>query len=89
MALTVEFYGIARSRAHTDRVVLEPQATLGDAIGELRARYPEFSRDCTNGERALTGGFLANLDGLRFVSHPDTPLNPTATLLIMNADAGG
>jgi molybdopterin converting factor small subunit len=90
MHLTVEFYGIARQRAGTEQVTLDDcQArTLGEAITELANRFPDFARDCTDGQ-VLSAGFRANLDGSRFGSDPDTSLTGTRTLLIMSADAGG
>lgn len=88
MALTVEFYGIARLRAGTDQAVLQTPNTLGDALVELAHDFPEFANDCTEG-RMLREGFRANLGGARFVSDPETPLTGDCTLLIMTADAGG
>lgn len=87
MALTVEFYGIARRRAGTDQTILQAN-TLGDVLVELAVEFPEFARDCADG-RTLRAGFRANVDGIRFISDPDTPLTDAQTLLIMTADAGG
>jgi len=89
MALIIEFYGIARKRVGTGQVTLDDSAnTLGEVVGSLAERFPAFARDCADG-RTLRDGFRANIDGVRFVSDPDTPLTGARTLLIMSADAGG
>lgn len=89
MVLIIEFYGIARQRVGTGQLTLEDSvSTLGEVVGSLAERFPAFARDCTDG-RVLSAGFRANIDGVRFVSDPDTPLTGARTLLIMSADAGG
>ena len=91
MNIRVELYGIARQRAGTDQVVvktpLEP-ARLGDVIGELAARFPRLAEGCFDGDR-LRAGYVASVDGDRFVTDPDTPLRSGEALLILSADAGG
>ena len=54
----------------------------------LGERYPDLSATCLDG-RLLRKGCVANVDGRRFVTDPDTPLVAGQSLLIMSADVGG
>lgn len=87
MATHVEFYGIPRARAGTARTSVEAD-DLGAALRTLADRLPEFGATCVDGER-LRPGYVANLDGERFVVDPRTPLLAEVSLLILSTDAGG
>jgi molybdopterin converting factor small subunit len=82
----VEFFGVSRERAGMSR--LEVQAdTLGQLLGTLVDRFPSF--DQLIGVGRLHPAFVANLNGERFVSDPETPLGNNDCVLILSADAGG
>jgi len=91
MSIRVEFYGISRQRAGTAQAMIELDsegASLGDVLLGLGTRFPEFGASCLENGR-LTRWFLANLDGERFVSDPETTLRDGQSLLILSADSGG
>jgi sulfur-carrier protein len=91
MTIRVEFFGIARQRAGVGEVRLDlrsADARLGDVLGDLAGRLPEFGRELLVGGR-LHESLAANLDGSRFVSDPATPIRDGQSLLILSADAGG
>mgnify|MGYP002622511648 CR=1 FL=1 len=83
----VELFGIARARAGRAEVQVEA-ATLGEALAQLAARCPSLAGEVVRGER-LTEGWLASLNGERFVAEPGTPVSPGDTLLVLGAQAGG
>lgn len=61
---------------------------LATLLGILAQRFPDFGRECvTDGQ--LRTGYLANLNGERFVADPRALLQVGDCLLIMTADAGG
>lgn len=91
MSIQVEFFGISRQRAGAASTVVEldsDPARLGDVISTLGARFPGLASICLQSGR-LRAGFLANVDGERFVRDPETPLHRGESLLILSADAGG
>jgi sulfur-carrier protein len=92
MVIRVEFYGIARQWAGVANVCVEmpvAQTTLGQLIVHVGESI------ASSGERPITNGgvlhetLVANLDGARFISDPDTPIREGQCLLILSADAGG
>jgi len=85
--LPVELFGIPRHRAGVARLELEARR-LDDVLLELVRRYPRLADECIAAGR-LQQGYLANLNGRRFVTDPATPLAPGDALLILSADAGG
>ena len=87
MTITVELYGIARRRAGTANATAAGRC-LGDVLADLARQFPELAEACFDGGR-LKPGFVANVDGDRFVSDPQTPLGGETSLLILSADAGG
>ena len=91
MMVHVELFGIPRSRAGCARVSIETsndEVRLGDVILDLGARYPALAEECFHGNR-LRDGYVANLQGDRFVTESDTTLHSGDCLLIMSADSGG
>jgi len=91
MGITVEFYGIARQRAGTAHATVEVDANrtrLGDVLMALAARFPELSATCFDGDR-LRAGYIANIDGKRFLTDSEAPVCSGESLLILSADAGG
>lgn len=82
----VEFLGVPRQRAGISE--LEVQAdTLGELFGTLAAKIPSLGELIAAGK--LHPSIVANLNGDRFVSDPETLLNEEDCLLILSADAGG
>ncbi len=90
MSIRVEFFGVARQRAGRPFTVLPAgnPATLGSVIRQLAADFPRLAADCFQGDR-MGAGYVANVDGERFVSDPASPIDDDVSLLIMSADAGG
>ena len=87
MNITVELFGIPRLRAG----VAQTTATgtrLGEVVADLAMRFPELGQTCFDADH-LRAGFIANLDGQRFISDPGTPLHSGDRLLILSLDAGG
>jgi molybdopterin converting factor small subunit len=84
--MRVEFLGIPRER--TGVAELELQAdTLGQLLNALAARFPALG-DIMQVD-GLPPSIVANLNGDRFVSDPDTRLSADDCVLILSADAGG
>ncbi len=91
MNIKVEFYGVVRQRTGTANVSVETataETRLRDVLGELADRFPALRGECIVGQR-LGSGYIANINGSRFVSDPDTALNDGDELMILSADAGG
>jgi molybdopterin converting factor small subunit len=89
--ITVEFYGIPRQRAGAASICLEADeagTSLASVLSQLAKAMPVLAESCFHGE-LLRSGYCANLNGDRFVSDPQTPLQPGDCLLILSADAGG
>ena len=91
MNIKVEFYGVVRQRTGTANVSVETataETRLRDVLGELADRFPALRGECIDGQR-LGNGYIANINGSRFVSDPETALNDGDELMILSADAGG
>lgn len=85
--ITVELYGIPRVRAGVPAVAVMGQR-LGEVLIAIAERFPSLGDTCLTGDR-LRPGYVANLNGQRFVTDPSTPLAAGDCVLIMSADAGG
>jgi molybdopterin converting factor small subunit len=84
--MRVEFFGVPRQRAGISE--LEVQAdTLGQLYTALAASIPLLGEFITVDQLHPT--FVANLNGDRFVTDPETPLREDDCVLILSADAGG
>jgi molybdopterin converting factor small subunit len=93
MRITVEFFGIPRQRAGQALMdVSLPQsadfARLADVLESLAKELPDFARDCL-AENRLKPGYIANINGERFITDPATPIADGDALLILSADVGG
>jgi molybdopterin converting factor small subunit len=91
MSIHIEFYGIARQRAGTSGLsVMEGQtaARLAEILAELSRRLPAWADACLD-RGQLRQGFVASVDGDRFVNDPDTIVGAGQSLLILSSDAGG
>ena len=84
--MQVEFLGVPRQRAGISELDVEA-ATLGQLLQALAVRLPSLGELIR--EDRLRPGFVANVNGDRFVSDPDTPLRDDDSVLILSADAGG
>ena len=82
----VEFFGVPRERAGISELEVHAD-TLGQLLGTLAVRMPSLS-EIIQSDR-LHPAFVANLNGDRFVTDPDTPLGTGDFVLILSADAGG
>jgi molybdopterin converting factor small subunit len=87
MSITVEFFGIPRERAGASSATVEA-AQLGKLFHALALRFPRLAEVCFEGDR-LRPGYIANLNGERFISDPATSLADGDAVLILSADAGG
>ena len=89
--VTVEFFGIARRRAGTTRIVVckgAESTRLGDVLLAAAEELPGLSRECLDGSR-LREGYLANINARRFTSDPDLLVQAGDHVLLLSADAGG
>ncbi len=87
----VELYGIVRHRAGTDRVCItigSNAISMEDVLRLLQLECPALKGLCIEDGR-LQDGFIANVDGQRFVSDRNALLPAGCSLLIMSNDAGG
>ena len=82
----VEFLGVSRARAGVADMDVEA-ATLGQLLGTLAARMPGLAELIVVDR--LHPSLAANLNGDRFISDPDTPIQDDDRVLILSADAGG
>jgi molybdopterin converting factor small subunit len=87
MPVRIEFFGIARERAGVSDIHIEA-GSLGDALAQAGMRLPAFAETCLSGG-ALAAGYVANVNGDRFVTDPDVALRPGDSVLILHADSGG
>ena len=87
MPVNIEFFGIPRARAGVSTTSAEGNC-LGEVLADLAKRFPPFAETCLDG-RGLRPGFTANLDGQRFVTDPDTPVEDGDRLLFLSLDSGG
>jgi molybdopterin converting factor small subunit len=84
--MRVELLGIPRERAGVAEVELHAE-TLGQLMSTLARRFPPLAELIASDR--LRPSIVANLNGDRFVSDPDTPLGQHDCVLILSADAGG
>jgi molybdopterin converting factor small subunit len=82
----VEFLAVPRRLAGISEVEIQAD-TLGELLASLSARFPSLSQFITSNK--LHPSFVANLNGDRFVSDPETVLREKDRVLILSADAGG
>ena len=90
MEIRVEFFGIPRQRAGQSAVAisLTSPATLATLLEELGQQFPGLEGECIE-RGALRPGYLASIDGDRFVSDPSEIIADGNSVLILSAEAGG
>jgi molybdopterin converting factor small subunit len=90
--IQIEFYGVPRQRSGVPQATIalaSSAPTLGAALRELGARFPQLIGECIEADGRLKPGYVVNLDGQNFVRDPHTPLSGVGTILFLSADAGG
>lgn len=87
MSVSVELFGIARSRAGVAEVDLEAN-TLGEALIDLARKVPALT-EAIIVDGTLAPGWLISLDGAEFLVDLETHLPPDARLLLISSQAGG
>lgn len=85
--MRIELFGIARARAGREAVEVDARS-LGDALLALARECPGVVPEVVVDGR-LTDGYIASLNGDRFVADPALALAEGDTLLILGAQAGG
>ena len=91
MTIRVELYGIPRQRAGAEllHVATESVGTsLAQILADLTRQSPALAAACFE-EGSLRKGYLASIDGVTFVTDPQTIVLPGQSLLLLSADAGG
>jgi sulfur-carrier protein len=91
MAIRVELFGIARQRAGVSEILVQPplgQPSLANVLQQLAVQLPALGSELIVGGR-LHKSLAANLDGVQFISNPETAIRDGQSLLILSADAGG
>jgi len=88
MHVRVEFFGIPRSRAGRESIVVEG-TNLGEVLASLRTALPEFADACLREDNTLRPEYLLNVNGTMFSKSLDRPLNQNDTLIVLSADVGG
>ena len=89
MSIEVEFFGIPRLRAGTERVAIATDRALrlSDIFRAVSVECPTFAGACLHGNQ-LRDGFLASIDGEVF-TQDDVLVECGKSVLIVSADAGG
>lgn len=87
MAITVEFFGIARKRAGLASIEIDAES-VGAALDILARRLPHWADACLD-QGHLKKSFLANINGQAFVRDREHWLDDGDHLLILTADVGG
>jgi len=90
MAIRIELYGVARTRVGRDVISVSADGPRcrGDVLATLTARYPARA-EVRLQERQPRVGYVANIDGQRFVRDPATVIQNNSTLWLMSSDCGG
>ena len=87
MAITVELFGIARTRAGVASAEVQAD-TLGAALRALAEAHPALEGEVVVGARTANG-YLVSLDGERFIDDAATDLPDGSRLLLLSGQAGG
>ncbi len=89
--IEVEFFGLVRKYAGVASASVDVQAphtSLQSVLDQLTEQFPQLAGNCIDDHR-LAPGFVANVDGDRFLCDPQTAIADGSSLLIMSSDAGG
>ncbi|MDE3077033.1 MAG: MoaD/ThiS family protein, partial [Chloroflexota bacterium] len=85
---TIELFGQARILTGT-RAVSIPAATLGEALRELAARYPELVGRVLESDGRPLPAYALNLCGRRFTANLSEPLTESDSVLVISSLSGG
>jgi molybdopterin converting factor small subunit len=85
--IRIELFGVPRQRAGVAQTTAAG-AQLGEVLADLARRFPELAKTCFPHGR-LQAGYLASVNGARFVTDPATVVQAGDRLIILSADAGG
>lgn len=85
--IEVEFFGIARWKAKTERVSMAA-GSLRNVLRNAMIRQPGLN-DLLQENGEISKHYLLSLNGERFLESLDDTLSPGDHLLILSADAGG
>ena len=92
MKLSVEFLGLSRRLAQTERclVTIHDQATLRDVIGHIASRFPALVGPVISPETfELTPSYMLNIEGRRAARDLDAPAQDGQRIILMFMEAGG
>jgi molybdopterin converting factor small subunit len=85
--VTVEFYGIPRLRAGRAELTV-PAGTVAEALAAVERECPGLAGLVQPGGR-VNPHYLLSVNGQRFVSDGQQPLESGERVLLLSADAGG
>lgn len=83
----LELFGVLRLRTGITHLDVGG-TTLGDALSELEARFPEL-RGVVMVDGQLSPAYRAALNGDRFVADLSTKLRPNDAVVLLSGDPGG
>lgn len=83
----IELFGVPRVRAGR-RECTVTATSVAEAVSALEHQCPELTGCVIVGGRLLPA-YRLSLNGERFISDPNTRLNPDDSLVLVAADAGG
>jgi hypothetical protein len=88
--IKVEFFGIPRQRAGVAQLEIpcESSLSLASVLSQLESRFPDLAAECFR-DGMLQEGYIASVDGRKFVASADLEVRSGQSLLIMSSDAGG
>jgi molybdopterin converting factor small subunit len=85
--IAIEFYGVPRLRSGCASLQLEA-STVGEALRELGRVQPGMEGSVVR-HGTIDHLYKLSLNGDRFVTDPETPLQDGDVLLLLSADVGG
>ncbi len=90
MKVVVEFFGIPRQRAGVAEHTIEiPDGSTMACVYQILAKdLPQFADACLT-EHDLQSGYIASMNGLRFVKENSTTIQTGDVIQILSADVGG
>jgi hypothetical protein len=85
--IAIELYGMPRLRAGVGRLDVEATTVAEALLGLLRA-FPTLEGSVLQG-RGVHPAYRLSINGDRFVTNLETPLEDGDALLVLTADIGG
>lgn len=89
--VTVQIPTALRPQVEDQASIAVAGSTVGELLGELRTRYPEFGRRLYKGDNELNRfiNVYVNDEDIRFLDNLDTAVKPGDDVSIVPAIAGG